>query len=117
MTTVPIGPTLSASDLAASAEWWIEPTNLPAPFDGDVYLDLANGLTAALTPCTNAGKVREIRAALVKAIAATASASVFHGSDNDVFKLSLDLRVEIYLEIMRFRRAVLSDIKAGVVDA
>ncbi|RYC29320.1 hypothetical protein D3273_24735 [Lichenibacterium minor] len=112
-----LGPALSASDLKGVADWWALPCGRPEPFDGDAYLDLANALMTALTPYLATVKLPEIRAALVKAVAATTSAPVFHGTDNDVFKLSLDLREEIYSEVMRFRRAVLHDVATGAVDA
>ena len=110
-------PSLSESDLTAVGAWWAGNPRAPAPFDHDAFLDCANALMTALTPFMAAGNMSEAQAALIKALAAIASAPVFHGTDNDVFKLSLDLREEIYSEVMTFRRAVLRDVGKGALDA
>ncbi|MGI3903109.1 MAG: hypothetical protein ACRYGP_30325 [Janthinobacterium lividum] len=112
-----LGPALSESNLTAVGAWWAGNPRAPAPFDQDVFLDCANGLMTALTPLMATGNFSEAQAALVKAIAAVASVPVFHGTDNDVFKLSLDLREEIYSQVMTFRRAVLHDVGKGAFDA
>ena len=87
------------------------------PFDDLTCSEITVRLMHVLVSYNADDKALEMREALVSVLTAVVSAPVLHGTEEDVFKVSLKLRGEIYSAVMQRRRALLSDIERRSSDA
>ena len=87
------------------------------PFDYLVFSEIKVRVMRILVSYDADEKSDEMREALVNVLAAVVSAPLLHGTDEDVFKVAMDLRGEIYSAVMQARRTLLSDIAKNPSDA
>lgn len=92
-------------------------TDDPHLSDDLLTSEVAVAMMRALMPYTVDIESRVIRDAAVVVLASVVSNTVLDGSDEDVYRLTLSLRQELYREIMRARRNILSGPAESPADA
>jgi hypothetical protein len=100
-----------------TAAWLSAESRLSGTLDTAGMAYIGEKLMEMATVAARAGWKSEFRDALVKVLAGVVAAPMSDMTDNEAFKLSLDLREALYLEILQFRRAAQRDAKAGAFDA